>query len=402
MKLFEHLNELAQDNKHRNQVAQYLLNSTALVINGHNYRLREVEFYFSTDPYTHGHDKQKSIGNWYFHRRGDWIINNSRKGLDITFGHHGKAAGILIRAIESEAGELFYGPSKVVDEIKSKFSFDTLEQLVKQVEGSISESQYLSLTVHNWPIEEVFDTPRIGLNMKKIDNEKLKFIFKNYRYFTKAESITKSRDLFYLSMKIKRNKTGFFNAIKKENGHWKNFENDFFKGMKCDISEILELKITSPSRLRMLYGFAFRSLFSKKNMLKIASEDIYDSTAIDFANDYMEHAVEGHSEDPDYWLTWAQALNQRGHHSAALDAMLTSFYLLPNNTKLYTELYSTSLLVDKFPVIMNLTQKTWEELNQETQLCIVDALEELMDIGDVDLASIPVALKIYFQAENCA
>src|ERR1017187_501642 len=68
------------------RIAEKLMNLYQLQVKDNFYRIIDCEFYYSSkkhqDPYAHGHERQKSKGEWYFHG----------SGLDITIGN-GEALG---------------------------------------------------------------------------------------------------------------------------------------------------------------------------------------------------------------------------------------------------------------------------------------------------------------------
>ena len=75
-------------------IAHLLFNDYSINVNGHFYRLLDIEFYYFSegkfeDPYIHMNELQKESGRWYFHE----------SGVDITFGAEGSYGGILIRGI---------------------------------------------------------------------------------------------------------------------------------------------------------------------------------------------------------------------------------------------------------------------------------------------------------------
>ena len=77
--------------RHFDQIATYLFNSVALVVNNRlKYRLVEIEFYLKGGPhqdmYAHCNKDQKTCGEWYFHKQKEGYKGGTYKGLDITFG----------------------------------------------------------------------------------------------------------------------------------------------------------------------------------------------------------------------------------------------------------------------------------------------------------------------------
>ena len=73
------------------RIAEDLLNHFIFISGEKSYRICEIEFYYMgvnhEDKYTHGHELQKTSGQWYQHG----------SGLDITCGNDNAYGGILIR-----------------------------------------------------------------------------------------------------------------------------------------------------------------------------------------------------------------------------------------------------------------------------------------------------------------
>ena len=146
------------------EVAMRLLFCTTLCAGNHRYRLREIEFYGSDDPYTHQGDEQVSTcGGWYFHRTkprgGNWK-GGTFQGLDISFAPIGIAGGILIRGMSrcvedhgtndtpsTGSGQPYYcyydGPCNCTRELLKACGVDTIKELVDQ-----PEFQLCALTDH--------------------------------------------------------------------------------------------------------------------------------------------------------------------------------------------------------------------------------------------------------------
>lgn len=143
------------------EMANGLMNKSALVVNGNHYRLTTLEFYYfdednHADIYCHKHYMQKTSGQWYFHG----------SGLDITFGGTDVYGGILIRGIRNLNGDKKYinGPLLCVEEL-----FRNL--------GPVDSDKSISFCVtpanEDYRIEdqEIYYSRRVGLN-EKIDSPK--------------------------------------------------------------------------------------------------------------------------------------------------------------------------------------------------------------------------------------
>ena len=175
--------------------ADKILNTSLLVCNGANAVICEVEFYFSDeihlDPFNHKDKDQLTNGCWYFHKKnGGKYSNGNYKGLDITFGDIEKKiyAGILIRSIR--VGDLIVeGPCKVVNWILENSGVTSIDELVSQfnsVPGSIRE-EILHLKKCEDRGNKITASPRFGLTLNKtkdVNDPRLKYIFKPYRFTT--------------------------------------------------------------------------------------------------------------------------------------------------------------------------------------------------------------------------
>ena len=68
-----------------------LMNKYLLHVNQKQYRLCELEVYYSdnthNDPFTHKDTHQQTIGKLYFHKYGNEYKSGTYKGLDITIGN---------------------------------------------------------------------------------------------------------------------------------------------------------------------------------------------------------------------------------------------------------------------------------------------------------------------------
>jgi hypothetical protein len=161
------------------RIAEKLMNLYQLQVKDNFYRIIDCEFYYSSkkhqDPYAHGHERQKSKGEWYFHG----------SGLDITIGNGEALGGILIRRIARVTGEpiprkgdSIIGPLNVCTEIFKHFG-DVVTD--KPIHFGIVDIG-LDPMGANMKTAKVFAVPRIGLN--KLIDTKDKFHKKPYRFIT--------------------------------------------------------------------------------------------------------------------------------------------------------------------------------------------------------------------------
>ena len=71
-------------------LSNYILNHSILKINGIDFRICEIEYYYNNDdhpdPYVHGDIMQKENGTWYFHRQN----GKSYKGGEGSSGARGQ------------------------------------------------------------------------------------------------------------------------------------------------------------------------------------------------------------------------------------------------------------------------------------------------------------------------
>lgn len=136
------------------RIASEIMNDWILQVENSKYRVTEIEFYFKSDKhldnYTHGHELQKKIGQWYFHG----------SGVDITFGNDNYYGGILIRAIyklDPDGNKYIYGPIKVVTELLSSITSVYYNTFAL---GLIPDKEKIIQR------EKPIAAPRVGLNSK--------------------------------------------------------------------------------------------------------------------------------------------------------------------------------------------------------------------------------------------
>ena len=169
------------------ETARWLLQSTELLINAHQYYIAEIEFYVYNnvhqDTYTHQSKEQKNtFGEWYFHREKSAKIGFTLKGMDITLGLSNTAGGILIRSIKSIDGNIIEGPSKTVDEILRKNKVESVIELksLSTYDSIVTNSNNICLCLIETKCrnQQLFRGMRIGLNSAK----NILYFDKPYRY----------------------------------------------------------------------------------------------------------------------------------------------------------------------------------------------------------------------------
>lgn len=186
MKLTEKLSEITAVNdlqKYFTEVADILLNKGKLVINGIEYRLTEIEFYYNDcnkhkDIFAHKVKEDIEKGTWRFHASGIDIV--FEKGEDEIYG------GILLRAItltsntDEKKNKLndLYGPLKIRALLGNK-----LEKLRQNFQGMECTKTKLIFWIDDeaaFEEQTIYSVPRFGL---KADNtQKQEFINKPYRF----------------------------------------------------------------------------------------------------------------------------------------------------------------------------------------------------------------------------
>ena len=184
--------------------ADLLLNHTTLYIAGSPHRLAEIEFYWHgpghEDPFAHRDPIQVDSGIWYFHRQGGTYKGGTYKGVDIAMGRRPDTyVGILIRSImDAASGVLIEGSCTCVDHVLSRTGKESVAALVGSFDGSIDprESSPLFLA-HEDPrggAAQVFDSPRVGLTLKKgATPERRAFLARAYRFTIEPRRTKKGR-----------------------------------------------------------------------------------------------------------------------------------------------------------------------------------------------------------------
>lgn len=185
------------------KIANFLLNSVNLMIQGQAHRLTEIEFYFNggnhPDKFTHGDKMQNKFGVWYFHKYKGEYRSGTFKGLDIAFGNDKVAAGILIRGIECLSDKsLIDGPSLSVDRMLKLTESESIANLVSKFDLSVEPPSNgdspLYLVTTETRNNLVVECPRVGLSLKYGNNEsKWRYIARNYRFLSEPTKIKKGK-----------------------------------------------------------------------------------------------------------------------------------------------------------------------------------------------------------------
>ncbi|MDC3952404.1 helix-turn-helix domain-containing protein [Polyangium jinanense] len=186
------------------RAAHVLLNHATLFIAGTPHRLAEIEFYWygpgHQDPFAHRDPIQVNAGVWYFHRQGGTYKGGTYKGVDIAMGRKPDTyIGILIRSIVDPAsGTLIEGSCTCVDHVLLRTGKESVAALAGSFEGSIDPRQgsplYLAHEDPRGGAAEVFDSPRVGLTLKKgATPERRAFLGRPYRFTTEPARTKKGR-----------------------------------------------------------------------------------------------------------------------------------------------------------------------------------------------------------------
>jgi len=190
-------------------IAENLMNSYILDINGKPHRLSEIEFYLQDDnhpdTFTHCDELQKTHGKWYFHKVGKGYKGGSYKGLDITFATRGYG-GILIRAISDlSTGEYIEGPSMVVDRVltlnRTKSGIPEIAQLVEfdnfNLEVDVKGLLFLRPTTQ-LETASLCKSGRVGLVLRTEGG--VPYCLKPYRYMNCPAKVRKGRQHLILEL----------------------------------------------------------------------------------------------------------------------------------------------------------------------------------------------------------
>lgn len=193
------LNEEEIENEF-DKISDTLLNKYILYINNIPHQLIEIEFYLNSenhpDVFTHGNELQKQLGGlWYFHKSGNSYKSGNYKGLDITMATEGSYGGILIRGIINlETGVVIDGPSLTVDHILKLCNAKSVPEFVEDFDLHVHLKSKLFLAPAPKPSDyTVYKCGRVGLTLKVISEERIKYIGKFYRYLTRPKETKKGR-----------------------------------------------------------------------------------------------------------------------------------------------------------------------------------------------------------------
>lgn len=170
------------------------------------------------DPFCHGADAQKVLGQWYFHRApkraspgptsptaAGGFRGGTRKGLDLTFGgapNSGVIGGILLRSVRRVSDDvLISGPSLLVDELLKQSAKSSIAALVASWStlaafSSSAPAPRMELVPHADSQSVVYSSPRIGLDLSHNsttvarEDARVVFVARSYRFFVRPDTLT--------------------------------------------------------------------------------------------------------------------------------------------------------------------------------------------------------------------
>lgn len=197
-----------------------------LMIKGRIYEIIEVEFYVNEndhpDVFSHSTIDQKQNGFFCFHRTGTAFREGNYKGVDIAIGSPERFGGILIRSLrDEESGRIIEGPSNVVGEILRLYKVHKVRDLVLQVDLNI-EGQDLCLVEHAGPSMRPLRTPRVGLTLKKQQQEKIFFLVRDYRFIKYPEMLKKGRHWIIAALLLRSSAHGLPKGLALKYERWLN------------------------------------------------------------------------------------------------------------------------------------------------------------------------------------
>jgi len=183
------------------KIADTMLNSYVLMVDGKEYRVAEIEFYIKTDfqknghidSYTHGDPNQKRFAKWYLHRYPNGSYKGGTyKGLDLTLGNKNTYFGILIRAIYDEStGIIVEGPCKVVNKILEHYNCTDVAQYMNGKQDPLNARNTRNFYLKrkkNLVVEDIYCGSRIGLSDRYPEWRDVK-----YRFLIKKQLIKKKK-----------------------------------------------------------------------------------------------------------------------------------------------------------------------------------------------------------------
>jgi hypothetical protein len=196
------LKTMLVDHTHFNEIAKKLLNDSILHVNGIEYKLCEIEFYYHNgehkDMYTHCSKEQNEKCKFYFHKfHSGTYKSGTYKGMDITLSPNKDTYfGILVRSIMNiKTNEFIEGPCRVVNKILEHFGCKEVYDFVrdKKIPLDIYDETtklYIIDCVGKFN-DEIYKGIRIGLSDKYPE-----FQIKKYRFATNINKIKKQRKTF--------------------------------------------------------------------------------------------------------------------------------------------------------------------------------------------------------------
>ncbi|MCD6173697.1 MAG: hypothetical protein J7J96_07920 [Sulfurimonas sp.] len=172
------------------EIAEQILNYYILNVNGNQYRIKNIEFYYYNEnkhPDQNSHSlkykraKERQILNaqWYLHK----ISINKKynyKSLDYTFGDSINYGGILIKEVVklNYNTKINFSQSKFIDELIDKLQPKTKEDFLEMIEN---KNKINFIYKENIPKYNILRWTRKGLT----NNDK----FKNMEYAFKIEDL---------------------------------------------------------------------------------------------------------------------------------------------------------------------------------------------------------------------
>ncbi|MGB6327984.1 MAG: hypothetical protein WBF48_03600 [Halarcobacter sp.] len=163
------------------KIAEDMLNNFIIEINGVQYRILNIEFYYynfvkHSDCNVHQHERQLKSHQWYLHKNS---INPAyhRKGIDYTFGDGKNYGGILIKTVKnlttnSEPLSQSNFIKDLVESLKFKHPNDT-----KKFKQIIEETDNLKLKPYKLDKHSIISKERVNLARPSYRDEKYEYAF---------------------------------------------------------------------------------------------------------------------------------------------------------------------------------------------------------------------------------
>ncbi len=183
-------------------IATRLLNGCDFLAAGQQYRLAEVEMYYSGpehhDPFSHREPIQRECGRWYFHRTHGVYRGGSFKGLDLTLGDGTAHFGVIIRSVVGLNGTMIDGPCVLVDQLLARTQMPSVAALDALIGTRPIWDATAPLSIVESPSPRsamVYATSRVGLSLKRAENHPAmpRFVGRAYRFLTEPATIAKGR-----------------------------------------------------------------------------------------------------------------------------------------------------------------------------------------------------------------